>query len=102
MSRTTIKVRLWEPPSKKEGIHLQQKYYLQETTILAIKSGHVCEYNGKVLSASSNTHLILNPKIVEAEKLRTWFDKNVSDVHGTLVKYIGIPPPITRMTISDI
>ncbi|XP_057865429.2 replication protein A 70 kDa DNA-binding subunit A-like [Cryptomeria japonica] len=102
MSRTTIEVTLRGPPSEKEGSQLQQKYYLQETTILVIKSGRVCEYNGKVLSTSRNTHLILNPEILEAEKLRTEFDQNVSDTHKNLVKYVDLPPPITRMTISGI
>ncbi|XP_057831240.2 replication protein A 70 kDa DNA-binding subunit A-like [Cryptomeria japonica] len=88
MSQTTIEVTIWGAPSKTEGVQLQQKYYLQETTILAIKSGRVCEYNGKVLSTSSNTHLILNPTILEANKLRTWFDQNVSDTHEPSVKYI--------------
>ncbi|XP_057867716.2 replication protein A 70 kDa DNA-binding subunit A-like [Cryptomeria japonica] len=102
LSRTTIEVMIWGAPSKKEGVQLQQKYYLQETTILAIKNGRVCEYNGKVLSTLSNTHLILNPTILEADKLRTWFDQNVSDTHEPSVKYASLPPPTTRMTISDI
>ncbi|XP_057847285.2 replication protein A 70 kDa DNA-binding subunit A-like [Cryptomeria japonica] len=95
MSRTTIEVTIWGAPSEKEGVQLQQKYYLQETIILAIKSGRVCEYNGKVLSTSSNTHLILNPAILEANKLRTWFDQNLSDTHEPSVKYASLPPPIT-------
>ncbi|XP_057872685.1 replication protein A 70 kDa DNA-binding subunit C-like [Cryptomeria japonica] len=63
MSRTTIEVTIWGAPSKKEGVQLQQKYYLQETTILAIKSGRVCEYNGKINGKECKKRLIRNGEL---------------------------------------
>jgi replication factor A1 len=67
MTRTSIDVTLWGLAAKRVGNELQQRYYLQDTTILVIKGGRVNEFNGKVINTTSNTHLMVNVQTPELE-----------------------------------
>ncbi|XP_059076607.1 replication protein A 70 kDa DNA-binding subunit A-like [Cryptomeria japonica] len=76
VSRTTIEAMIWGAPSDKEGVQLQQKYYLQETTILVIKSRCVCEYNGKM---NENSYSVWHVNRTTEQELNTEEEEDIEN-----------------------
>ncbi|XP_057864253.2 replication protein A 70 kDa DNA-binding subunit A-like [Cryptomeria japonica] len=102
MTQTTIDVTLWGAMAKKEGIELQRRHYLQETTTLAIKNGRVCEFNGKVIGTTFITSLSIDPPIEELAQLKDWYNQNVHTGQGILHHLAAPTLTPQRMTISEI
>ncbi|XP_057854452.2 replication protein A 70 kDa DNA-binding subunit A-like [Cryptomeria japonica] len=92
MTRTTIYITLWGTMAEKEGTELQRRHYLQETTTLAIKSGCVCEFDGKVIRTTFNIGLFIDPPIEELTQLKDWFNQNV-DIGQEIVHQLAAPTP---------
>ncbi|XP_057834089.2 replication protein A 70 kDa DNA-binding subunit A-like [Cryptomeria japonica] len=88
--------------AEKEGTELQQRHYLQEKTTLAIKNGHMCEFNGKVIGTKFNTRLSIDPLIEELAYLKDWDNQNIHTGQEIVHQLAAPTPTPQRMTISEI
>ena len=76
MSGYSIDIPLWGEHFQIEGTELANLCGLDTPLVLAIKCGHVIEFNGKIVGTILNTTLFKNTNIEETILPQIWFDNN--------------------------
>ena len=76
MSGYSIDITLWGEHYQIEGAELANLRGLPTPPAVAIKGGHVTEFNRKIVGTISNTTVFINPKIEDTSVLQKWFHDN--------------------------
>ncbi|GMQ03791.1 hypothetical protein CsSME_00049450 [Camellia sinensis var. sinensis] len=93
-SGRNVELTLWGNFCNAEGLEMQKMCDSGLFPVLAVKSGRVSEFNGKVVGTISSSQLIIEPDFSEARRLNEWFEKE-----GEII-FIGRTD--VRKTISQI
>ena len=73
MSGYSIDITHWGEHCQIEGDELANLHGLATLIALAIKGGHVTDFNGKTVGTISNTTILIKPNIEETVILQRWF-----------------------------
>ena len=73
MSGCSVDITFWGDFCNAEGQQLQSLCESGSNPILALKSGRVGEYNGRIVGTISSSLLKINPDFSDAERLRQWY-----------------------------
>ena len=102
---STIYVTLWGEQCETEGKKLAKIDSSDAPPILAINGGHVVELNGRTIETISNRNQLINPSIIETNKLETWFQETSFNTSSTTLrrKYNGASSqPHEQKTIVEL
>ena len=75
MSGRSVEVTMWGSFCNAEGQKLQSLCDSGEFPVLAVKAGRISEFNGKAVSTIGSSQLLVEPDLVEARKLKEWFER---------------------------
>ncbi|KAL3688110.1 hypothetical protein R1sor_014419 [Riccia sorocarpa] len=84
-SNKSVELTMWGSFCNKEGDQVQELVLQDTPPVLAVKSARVSDFSGRSLGTISSSHILINPDIEEAHKLRGWYD---SEGHGMKVDSI--------------
>ncbi|KAG2261000.1 hypothetical protein Bca52824_068079 [Brassica carinata] len=75
MSGRSVEVTMWGSFCNTEGQRLQSLCDSGGFPVLAVKAGRISEFNGKAVSTIGSSQLFVEPDLVEARKLKEWFER---------------------------
>ncbi|XVF52240.1 hypothetical protein PTKIN_Ptkin05aG0003200 [Pterospermum kingtungense] len=103
MSGQSIELTLWGAFCDVEGQKLQSLCDSGEFPVLAVKTGRVSDFNGKVVGTVSTTQLFIDPDFAEAHRLKEWFISEGRSTHVSISrKTSSVRRAANRKMISQI
>ncbi|KAL8521414.1 hypothetical protein ACS0TY_011800 [Phlomoides rotata] len=103
MSGRSVELTLWGNFCNSEGQTLQNVCDSGVFPVLAVKSARVSEFSGKSVGTISTSQLFIEPDFPEAQKLKTWFDREGKNCPVVSIsKEASIVRTDVRKTISQI
>ncbi|EFJ08702.1 hypothetical protein SELMODRAFT_131333 [Selaginella moellendorffii] len=68
----SIDMCLWDSKAEDEGSEIEDKLGRGERPIVCVKGGRISDYNGKSISVTGGSTLLVDPELEDVSRLREW------------------------------